>query len=219
MAHCAKITTVLSVILAALYVYVYSVTVTGAADAGIGIYASTNAETLTEGRESCITYKLYNPSGVDVTGVLSPAGEIRNITTRTDPPVIVPKGTSYNEGIERKICLKGNSLLHTGCLIGNLFCKTCTGDASYAGSVVASILSSTSGEPIGSSSQPLRVTVLCSPGSSQPDSILMVVIAALLIVGIFLFWKKKRWKACKNFFREMPIRRLPTIWRKRKGAS
>lgn len=220
MAHCAKITTVLSVILAVLYVYVYvySVTVTGAADAGIGIYASTNAETLTEGRESCITYKLYNPSGVDVTGVLSPAGEIRNITTRTDPPIIVPKGTSYNEGIERKICLKGNLLSHTGCLTGKLFCKTCT-DASYAGSVVASMISSTNGELMGSSSQPLRVTVLCSPGSSQPDSILMVVIAALLIVGIFLFRKQKRSKACKKFFREMPIRRLPTIWRKRKGAS
>lgn len=190
MTHCAKITTVLSVILAVLYVY--SVTVAGAADAGIGIYASTNAETLTEGRESCITYKLYNPSGVDVTGVLGPAGEIRNITTRTDPPVIVPKGTSYNEGIERKICLKDSLLLHTGCIMGKLFCKTCTGDASYAGSVVASILSSTSGEPIGSSSQPLRVTVLCGKEDDDPLSIMVLLAAVtLLIAGAFIFRKKK----------------------------
>lgn len=210
MAHRAKIITILSGILAVL-VYFYGATVVGAAvDAGIGIYASTNAETLTEGRESCITYKLYNPSGMDVTGVLGPAGEIRNITTRTDPPILVPKGTSYSEGVERRICLKGN-LLHTGCLIGNLFCKTCTGDAIYAGSVVASMSSSTDGKSMGSSSQPLRVTVLCSPGSSQPDPVLMVIIAVLLIVGIFLFWKQKRSKACKKFFREQKQKRPPLL--------
>ncbi len=196
MAHCAKIATVLSVILAVL-VYFYSVTV-GAADAGIGIYASTNAETLIEGRESCITYKLYNPSGADVTGALSPAGEIRNITTRTDPPILVPKGTSYLEGIERRICLNGNSLLHTGCLIGNFFCKTCTGDAIYTGSVVASIIPSTDGKSMGSSSQPLRVTVLC--GKEDDDFLGMIVLffALLLIVGAFIFRKKKGFSGNKR---------------------
>lgn len=195
MAHRAKIITILSGILAVL-VYFYGAPVVGAAvDAGIGIYASTNAETLTEGRESCITYKLYNPSGADVTGALSSAGEIRNITTRTDPPITVPKGTSYNEGIERRICLKGN-LLHTGCLIGNIFCTTCTGDAIYTGSVVASMISSTDGKSMGSSSQPLRVTVLCG----KDDSFGMIVpfLALLLIVGVFIFRKKKGFSGSRN---------------------
>lgn len=175
-----------------LLLSIYTVPI-ASADTGIGLYATTNAETIMEGKESCITYKLYNQFDIDVMGVLNPAGEIENMTTRIDPPIAVPGRTSYNEGIERKICLMKDNI-HSDCLVGEAFCRTCA-DVDYAGSVVASIIPSsdtTVDVGGGASSQPLRVTVRCN--QSPPLSLgPLLILAALLLVGSAILFERS-WK-------------------------
>lgn len=161
------------------------------ADMGIGLFTSTNAETIMEGNELCITYKVYNPFDNDIWATLSAEGELANLTTYTDKPIPVPKYTSHNEGKPMKICFSKENL-HTDCLIGAAFCRSCAPRA-YSGTVSATTAAapgSGSGSSVSAASgQALRLTIACNPNPPLPFRYLVYVggIAVLAFAG---WWAK-----------------------------
>ncbi len=163
------------------------------ADMGIGLFTSTNAETMMEGSELCITYKVYNPFDTDIWASLSSDGGISNMTTYVDKPVFVPKGTLHQAGKPMKICFAKENL-HTDCLVGAAFCRSCKSNT-YSGTVSAITAaapgSSGSGSSVSAASgQALQLTVVCNPNPPLPFRYLVYAggIAALAFAG---WWAKK----------------------------
>lgn len=166
---------------------------TGAlADTGIGLFTSTNAETIMEGNELCITYKVYNPFDTDIWATLSAEGELANLTTYTDKPVLVPKGTSHQAGRDMKICFSKENL-HSDCLIGAAFCRSCE-PKTYSGSVVAHTTGGAGGgsgsSTTAAAGQALRLSVNCNPNPPLPFRYLVYAAGTAVFAGI-LWWAKK----------------------------
>ncbi len=163
------------------------------ADTGIGLFTSTNAETIMEGATMCVTYKIYNPFDTDIYGALAAEGNLLNVTTYVDPSVFVPKGTFHKAGIDRRICF-GVEDIHSDCLIGRAFCRTCS-EKTYDGSVVAYTAPSPGTGGSGSSTsaasgQPFRLTVVCNPNHFMPFRYLIYAAGVIVLAGA-AWWAKR----------------------------
>lgn len=169
------------------------VTMPARADMGIGLFTSTNAETIMEGTTLCVTYKIYNPFETDIYGTLAAEGDLTNVTAYVDPPVFVPKETAHKVGIDRRICFTAEDI-HSDCLLGRAFCRTCSTKV-YDGSVVAYTAPSAGTGGSGSSTsaasgQPFKLTVVCNPNPPLPFRYLLYAAGAIALAGA-AWWAKK----------------------------
>lgn len=163
------------------------------ADMGIGLFTSTNAETIMEGTTLCVTYKIYNPFDTDIYGTLAAEGGLTNVTTYVDPPVFVPKETAHKAGIDRRICFTVEDI-HSDCLMGRAFCRSCSTKV-YDGSVVAYTAPSAGTGGSGSatsaaSGQPFKLTVVCNPNPPLPFRYLLYAAGMVVLAGA-AWWVKK----------------------------
>lgn len=166
---------------------------------GVGMVIHTEAISVNEESQKCITYGVFNPWDEDVMVYLDTKGEINDIITKEETqPQLIKAETTDKEARELELCFHVPKVYKGECILG-LACKqTCLEEKEYKGEVIAVEFKGENEGSTGSStslgiSSPLTIKVSCQPKErswSQIYSILVII--AILAILLLLYRKYKK---------------------------
>lgn len=195
------------------FLFLFLGTLASAATVGMGVRWYKESAIVSEGKQVCLDYGLYNPAPWDVPvyGYLEATGGLEKIYVKNDP-IVVPINTSSDKAILKQICFNIPKVYDESCILGAFCERSCPESTpSYAnevrlkGEVIgmytydAAAFGGGTGSTTGTSvAVPLELAISCQPEERNQvafyATIAVIVIAIILIIWLLARKPKKQKK-------------------------